>query len=1147
MRFAATVLGSIQAMDFRVLGPFGVHDDQGREVELGGRQQRIVLAMLLLHRNEVVSVDRLIDAVWDERAPANAVKNVQIYVSRLRKALEANARNAPTESGTGVLRTQAGGYVLEVGPDELDVDRFGRLVEEGRRELAAGSAEDAAATLAEALALWRGPPLADFAYDSFAQGEIGRLDELRLGAVEERLDADLALGRHADVTAELQALVAQHPLRERLRGQLMLALYRSGRKPDALRVYDDARRLLAEELGLEPGEALQRLQQAVLKDDQALAAPQRVTPTRAAAGTRPPLPRRVTGRRMTLLGVGGALMLAAAVAVAVLGVTRDRASAGLVAVPPNSLAAIDPKTNDVVAAVPVGIRPASVLFAHGSLWVANLDDNTVLRIDPDTKRMIKTITTGTVPSGLVGTRDAVWAIGSDGVVLRIDPEVNDVVERIPTVEAASLLGGSAAGASIAATSTAVWAVSGGHFSVPQVFRIDPATNRPEPFIATGNAPTAVAVGFGDLWVTDSFENTVTRVDPTGVVVAPIPVGHGPIAIAVGEGAVWVADSLDDAVVRIDPETNSVVEKIPVGRSPSSIAVERGAVWVGNRHGGTVSQIDPEKNEVVDTIEIASSPAGLAVAAGSLWVTSQTGFGPASEAASGGVARFSAMQDVDTDPAQYPESQISYATCAKLLNYPDAAAPAGTRLVPEVAASLPRVSPDGRTYTFTIRSGFAFSPPRRERVTAQTFKYAIERSLHPKIGIAGLFVPHDIAGQVAYEAGTASHISGVVAHGDKLTIALVEPAADFPARMATSFFCAVPLNTRIDPNGVREIPSAGPYYIAEHVPNRRIVLKRNPNYHGSRPRRLREIHYSIGRSPKRNVADVEAGRSDYLADGFLPANVKAEAVLAGRYGPASAAARNDRQRYFVNPKLGLAYLALNTSRPLFSDVRLRKAVNYAIDRRALARQGNLGTGPFPSVPTDQYLPPAMPGASATALYPPSGDIQRARRLAPNAHGTAVLYTCNFEFCRHQARVIRANLAALGLDVDVKEFPPNVMFGKASTKGEPYDIIIAQWGADWADPSTFLNAQLGQPITPRGNANLAYFVDPRFARKLERVARLSGPARYAAYEALSVELARDAAPWVVFATGTARDFFSARLGCQVFHPFYGIDLGRLCIRK
>lgn len=1122
-------------MDFRVLGPFEVYDEQGRRVELGGRQQRIVLATLLLHRNEVVSVDRLIDAVWDERAPANAVKNVQIYVSRLRKALE----------GQGVLRTHPSGYVLEVAPDELDVDQFEQLVDEGKRLLAAGSAEDAATTLAEALTLWRGPPLAEFAYDSFAQSEIARLDELRLGAVEERLEADLALGRHGDITAELQGLIAKHPLRERLREELMLALYRSGRKADALRVYDEARRLLAEELGLEPSEALRRLQQSMLNDDPALEAPPRVAPSRAASGTRAPLPRPVTVPRMTLVGVGGALVLAAAVAVAVLAVTRDRTSAGLVTVPPNSLAAIDPKTNDVVAEVPVGIRPASVLFAHGALWVANLDDDTVLRLDPRTKRVIKTIATGTAPGGLVGTQDAVWAIGADGVVLRIDPEVNEVVARIPTVKVGSLPGGSAAGVSVAATSAAVWAVSGGHFSVPQVFRIDPATNLARPFVATGNAPTAVAVGFGDLWVTDSFENTVTRVDPAGVVVAPIPVGHGPIAVAVGNDAVWVADSLDDAVVRIDPDTNSVVDTIPVGRSPSSLAVEAGAVWVGNRHDGTVSRIDPEKNEVVEEIEIASSPGGLVVAAGSLWVTSQAGLGSELQAASGGVARFSAAEDFETDPARYPDPQITYATCAKLLNYPDAPAPAGTRLVPEVASSLPRVSSDGRTYTFTVRRGFAFSPPRREQVTAETFKYAIERSLHPKMGVAGSFV-HDLVGQAAYEAGTASHISGIVAAGDRLTITLVEPAADFPARMATSFFCAVPLNTPIDPNGVREIPSAGPYYIAEHVPKRRIVLKRNPNYHGSRPRRLQEIHYSLGRSPEKNVADVEAGRSDYLVDGFVPPNVEAEAALAGRYGPASAAARNGRQRYFINPRLGLAYLALNTSRPLFSDVRLRKAVSYAIDRRALARHGNLGTGPFPAVPTDQYLPPAMPGASPKALFPPSGDLQRARRLAPKAHGTAVLYTCNFEFCRHQARVIKANLGALGLAVDIKEFPANVMFGKASTRGEPYDIITAQWFADWADPSTFLNVLLDQRITPRGNLNLARFVDARFARKLERVARISGAARYPAYEALSVELARDAVPWVVFATGTVRDFFSVRLGCQVFHPFYGMDLGRLCIR-
>ena len=256
-------------MDFRLLGPLEVYDDDGDQVELGGRQQRLVLAMLLLHPNEVVSVDRLIDALWGERSPASAVKNVQVHVSRLRKALEAGARGVG-ESSKGIVRTRANGYALEVAPGEVDVDRFQKLVEEGRRALARGDPEHAGTTLREALALWRGPPLAYFTYDSFAQGEIGRLDELKLGAFEERIDADLALGSHDAVSAELQGLVAEHPLRERLRGQQILALYRSGRQADALHAYQDARRTLAEQLGIDPGPALRRLEEQILRQDAAL-------------------------------------------------------------------------------------------------------------------------------------------------------------------------------------------------------------------------------------------------------------------------------------------------------------------------------------------------------------------------------------------------------------------------------------------------------------------------------------------------------------------------------------------------------------------------------------------------------------------------------------------------------------------------------------------------------------------------------------------------------------------------------------------------------------------------------------------------------------------------------------------------------------
>jgi DNA-binding SARP family transcriptional activator len=248
-------------MEFRLLGPLEVLADD-RALQLAGGKQRALLALLLLHPNETVSADRLIDELWGDSPPASAAKIVQVYVSQLRKAL-----------GDGVLLTRAPGYLLKVDAEKLDTRRFEQLLEQARRRLAEGKAERARALLEEALRLWRGSPLADFAYDDFAQTEIARLEELRLAALEERVEADLVLGRHGDVVPELEALVAKHPLRERLRGQLMLALYRSGRQAEALAAYQAARRTLAEELGLEPSEALQRLEKAILDHEVELGAP----------------------------------------------------------------------------------------------------------------------------------------------------------------------------------------------------------------------------------------------------------------------------------------------------------------------------------------------------------------------------------------------------------------------------------------------------------------------------------------------------------------------------------------------------------------------------------------------------------------------------------------------------------------------------------------------------------------------------------------------------------------------------------------------------------------------------------------------------------------------------------------------------------
>jgi DNA-binding SARP family transcriptional activator/tetratricopeptide (TPR) repeat protein len=242
-------------MRFRLLGPLEVVDDGDRSLALGGRKQRSVLAVLLLHANDVVATERLVDEVWGDSPPATVAKSIQVYISRMRKEL-----------GDGRLVTRPPGYALHVEPSELDLTCFQALV----AQAADADPAAAAASLREALALWRGPALADLAYEPFAQTHAAQLEELRFSALEQRIDADLAAGEHAQLVGELEALAAQHPLRERLRGQLMLALYRSGRQADALAVYQAARTTLVEELGIEPGRALRDLHQAILGQDEGL-------------------------------------------------------------------------------------------------------------------------------------------------------------------------------------------------------------------------------------------------------------------------------------------------------------------------------------------------------------------------------------------------------------------------------------------------------------------------------------------------------------------------------------------------------------------------------------------------------------------------------------------------------------------------------------------------------------------------------------------------------------------------------------------------------------------------------------------------------------------------------------------------------------
>jgi YVTN family beta-propeller protein len=581
-------------VEFRILGPLEVEDD-GRALSLGGSKQRAVLALLLLHANEVVSRDRLIDDVWGGRAPETAATALQGYVSGLRKAL-----------GSERILTRASGYLLQVDPDEVDLRRFERRAREGREALASGDAARASAMLSEALALWHGPPLADLNATPFAYAARLRLEDLRVTAIEEQSEAELALGHHAALVPELEALVREHPLRESLRGQLMLALYRCGRQAEALQVYQEARRLLVGELGLEPGPALRSLEQAILNHDPALEL--RLPPRRAA--------RTVVSRRGSIAALVALVLAATAAAAAVLLTRTDQPPT----VVPNSLVKIDPRTNRVVDVVPVGRNPGKVVAGYGAVWIVNGKDETLTRVGLRSGRA--SLVGGlrlAAPVGLVAAGGRGLFVGSfaQGEIARINPENLEVAERIRIPGRTATF--------LAAGAGSLWITQPPphfHGSVPSaISRISILNNRIQNTfrVPRGVLPGQIAFGAGAAWIANVGDGTVWRIDAATNHIRRIRVGSQPTDVAVGFGSVWVPCLGRNAVWRLDAATGKIQASIPAGKESLALAIGAGAVWITNQAAGTVSRIDPRTNKAVNTIRLGFNPHGLVVADGAVWI------------------------------------------------------------------------------------------------------------------------------------------------------------------------------------------------------------------------------------------------------------------------------------------------------------------------------------------------------------------------------------------------------------------------------------------------------------------------------------------------------------------------------------------------
>jgi DNA-binding SARP family transcriptional activator/outer membrane protein assembly factor BamB len=638
-------------MEFRILGPLEV-SERGRALAIGAGKQRMLLGILLLNAGELVSVDRLIEALWGERAPASAPNSVHIYVSQLRKEL-----------GADRVLTRGRGYALELGADdELDARTFEQRLEEGRRQRAAGDAARAAETLTEALGLWRGSALEDFRYDDFAQQAINRLEEQRLLAVEERVEAELELGRAEALVPELEGLVRAHPLRERIRGQLMLALYRSQRQAEALEVFQTGRRLLDGQLGLEPGPELRELERAILNHDPALDTPAATPLVVAVAMQRWPL----------LLAAAGAVLVLAAIAAIVLVATRGGRGAGLTSVAANALAEIDPQTNRIVAAVPVAGSPTRLEGVAQTVWIGSDDSGTVSALDRRTHTLTKLIATG-FPTDLAVGEGAVWVVdGESGLLRKVDPAYGTVVSQLrlgvpnPVYDVSRE---SFDPTSIAAGAGSVWVTNGSR----KLVRVEPATAEIVDRIDLDTAVDGVAAGADGVWAISGESATAIRLDRRGKVMVRIPIvsqpgfeSPYPLQVAVGESYVWVLNGNTATLTKIDPEQRAVAATIPIGidHGPVRLAVGEGAAWVANRDG-TLARIDAETGDVKAT-QVARGLKDVTVAAGGVWVTTGSGLrAPPVVASNGSRPRVRALPTSFCSPMYYGGGHPQYLIASDL--------------------------------------------------------------------------------------------------------------------------------------------------------------------------------------------------------------------------------------------------------------------------------------------------------------------------------------------------------------------------------------------------------------------------------------------------------------------------------------------------
>ncbi|HYZ27437.1 MAG TPA: ABC transporter substrate-binding protein [Thermoleophilaceae bacterium] len=1088
-------------MDVRILGVVAAHAG-GQPVALGARKQRAVFAMLALEANTPVLADHIVEGLWGESLPPSAHKMVQVYVSQLRKALQ----GADAE-----IVTRGRAYELVCDPDDVDLHQARRLIAAALDEPTPNGHARAA------LALWRGPTLADVADEPFAAEAIRACEELRLRAHELAIDADLARGRHAVVLDELRTLAAEHPLRERLQAQYLLALYRCGQQAEALQAYPIARRRIVEAIGTEPGPELRRVHEAILHHADA---------TPPAAGGPVPV-RRSRGRR----GIA-AVAMAAIGAVGGFVLTREHGGESPRLVE-DTVAVLDGGALGVRAIERVGRGPEAVAVGAGSTWVANALDDTVTRIDHGHRQV--TIAVGAHPSVVAFGAGSLWVVsGDDGTVAQVDPTTNRVAQRIP-------VGGQPAGLTVG--NGAVWV------ALPReqaVVRVDLSAGRVTRRIPVGGGPTAVAASDDAVWVVAEDSDQLVRIDPaSGAVTASVGVGHGPNAVAVGVGAVWVANGADGTVSRVDPSAVAVVGTVSVGAEIVALAAGDRAVLAADGRG-VVAQIDGPKVQVTARLATGAGVRAIVEDGDRFWVTA----GVARERHRGGTLTTYAGgcgAPCPVDPG-FPLDQTFGAVGLAydgLVGYRRAPGVAGATVVPVLATAVPVPRDGGRTYAFTLRHGLRYADGRPVR--ASDVRSSLERSIRVGHELAlGLF--DGILGAPACERrpGQCSLARGVTTddRARTVTIRLRRPDPVFLLKLAHPSASVVPAGTPDAVTGPRP-PGTGPYRIASIAGDGTTRLVRNRRFHSPSAARPGGFADAIVFRPwsglRPRLRTVERGRSDLTVVDNGGRQLRPDdlgGVLTRHPG-----------RVAAGPRLATDYMFLNVGEPPFDDARVRRAVNLATDR---ARMVQLAGGPAAAVPACSILPPGLPHMRPwcpyTARPSPAGtwtapDLRRARRLiaASGTRGAAVTVWTDTDKVRY-GRYFIGLLRRLGYRPRLKVVRAGFDYFRAVGKpGTHAQMGMFGWAADYPDAASFLEPTFScaarRTASPEKlNYNLSQLCDPALDRVVAEATRADGPATTDAWTQAQRRLAA-LAPAVPLVWRRRTLFVSHRAGNLRQSPFLG----------